>query len=424
MKNLLILFFMMTWAVGSKAQDTTYARKVMMRLGSPAFSGRGYINHGIDSAAEFIKNEYERIGLKPLGDDYNQPFTIEVNNISKTLLTFDSDTLIAGLEYIVDAHTKGVSGSYPIMLVNEKLRLNKKKYHKSKSKARGHVVLLAAHEAPDKESVGWYRDIMFSNDMDAAGYILMDSTGFNYSVALYHGLVNYFSIRLHPSTFSHEVPEQVTCEIKTAYEKKYPVRNVAAYLQGQEYPDSFIVITAHYDHIGMMGDALFPGGNDNASGVAMMLDLAAFLKQQNFRPRYSMVFLALASEEAGLLGSQFFADHPMIDLDNIRFLLNLDMVGTGSTGITVVNGTKFPAEFNLLKKLNQDSAFIAGVKERGEACNSDHCPFYKKGVPSFFIYTTGKEYLEYHTIGDKPQDVPLTSYSGLFRLLTAFIYSL
>jgi len=105
-------------------------------------------------------------------------------------------------------------------------------------------------------------------------------------------------------------------------------------------------------------------------------------------------------------------------------LINLDMVGTGSTGITVVNGTKFKTEFEKLVEINNENKFISEVKERGEACNSDHCPFYLKGVPSFFIYTTGNEYREYHNIKDCPDAVPLTAYNGLFKLIENFLYDL
>ncbi|MPM94079.1 hypothetical protein SDC9_141222 [bioreactor metagenome] len=261
------------------------------------------------------------------------------------------------------------------------------------------------------------------NPWKAAGIIVLDSGNLDYSVALYDKVFSHFSAQIAPHAFPVKPPKSVSCNIKNNYIEKFPVRNVAAYLQGQEYADSFIVITAHYDHIGMLGNALFPGGNDNASGVAMMLDLARHLKAQSFRPAYSLVFIALASEEAGLYGSTWFAEHPMIDLKKIKFLLNLDMVGSGSTGITVVNGTIFKKEFEKLSEINKENSFINGVKERGESCNSDHCPFYQKGVPSFFIYTTGKEYMEYHNPADKPADVPMTAYNGLFKLLEVFIYS-
>ena len=129
------------------------------------------------------------------------------------------------------------------------------------------------------------------------------------------------------------------------------------------------------------------------------------------------MFIALTGEEVGLFGSKYFVDNPIIDLKKIKFLINLDMVGTGSSGISVVNATIFKEQFNKLKQINDDNNFITNISQRGAACNSDHCPFFEKGVPSFFIYTTGKEFNEYHNTKDKADSIPLTAYEGLFNLI-------
>lgn len=424
MKQLVILFLFFVTLTEVHAQDTAYARSVMMKLGSNEFSGRGYIHSGIDSAAEFIENEFIRIGLKPLNEHYTQSFKVPVNNITRALLVLGSDTLAAGRDFIPDAHVKSLSGDFGVLQIGEKVRNSSGQQKKISKKAAGKVLVLRMNEAPDKDAKDWYKQMAYTNPWNAAGIILLDSAEFYYSVALYGDRRSWFMIRLHATQFQKAIEaKKASCAIESNFIAGYPVKNVAAYLQGQEYSDSFIVITAHYDHIGMLDEAIFPGGNDNASGIAMMLDLARHMKNNHYRPRYSMVFLALGSEETGLHGSRHFVEHPMFDLKKIRFLINLDMVGTGSTGITVVNATKFSEDFKRLVSLNDENHFIAGVKERGESCNSDHCPFYKKGVPAFFIYTTGSEYSEYHTIGDRPERVPLSAYQGLFSLLVSFMYS-
>jgi ABC-type multidrug transport system fused ATPase/permease subunit len=75
-------------------------------------------------------------------------------------------------------------------------------------------------------------------------------------------------------------------------------------------------------------------------------------------------------------------------------------------------------------KINADNEYLMKVAKRGESCNSDHCPFYKKGVPAVFIYSNGKEYLEYHNPNDKAENLPLTEYSDIFRLIRDYINSL
>ena len=97
------------------------------------------------------------------------------------------------------------------------------------------------------------------------------------------------------------------------------------------------------------------------------------------------------------------------------------MVGTGSKGIVVVNATLFKKQFSKLEKINRQNEYLARVKPRGESCNSDHCPFSTHGVPSFFIYTTGDEYSEYHSPADLPERVPLTKYNEVFKLLRDYI---
>lgn len=423
--RLIILFFaLLLLHTSSYAQDSSYARELMLKLGSNSFSGRGYINGGIDSAAQFISKEYKKIGLSSFGDNYFQEFSIAVNSINKAELSLNKNSLIAGEEFILDIHCKSISSKFSCLLINEKTRTNKKKLSKLSSKAKGKVLILTKYQNKDKEVQKWYDYIAYANPFGAEGCIILDSSGFTYSVAQYQELQNYFIAKIHPDAFPKKKIKKTSVSIETNYNENYKVKNIIGYLQGREYPDSFIVISAHYDHIGKMGDAIFPGGNDNASGVAMMLDLARKIKNIRFRPRYSLIFIAFASEETGLHGSSYLAENPIFELSRIRFMINLDMVGTGSEGITVVNGSIFNNEFSLLQELNEKNNYLSQVKVRGESCNSDHCPFYKKAVPAVFIYTMGKEHLEYHTIGDKAEVVPLTAYEGLFHLLEEFIYSL
>ena len=168
-----------------------------------------------------------------------------------------------------------------------------------------------------------------------------------------------------------------------------------------------------------MGDAtFFPGANDNASGISLLLNLAKYYAA-NPQP-YSIVFLAFAGEEAGLIGSKYFVENPLLPLKSIRFLLNVDLVGTGDEGITVVNASEFANEFALLNKINNEHKLLTAINARGKAANSDHYWFTEKGVPAFFIYTLGG-IKAYHDIDDKAATLPLTEYKDLFQLIVKFI---
>jgi Zn-dependent M28 family amino/carboxypeptidase len=138
----------------------------------------------------------------------------------------------------------------------------------------------------------------------------------------------------------------------------------------------------------------------------------------NPRP-YSIGFILFAGEEIGLEGSKYFTEHPLAPLKNIRFLINSDLAGTGEEGITVVNATEFPKEFEWLKKINEENKLLAAVNARGKAANSDHYFFTEKGVPAFFFYTLGG-IKAYHDIFDKAVTLPLNEQEDLFKLLIKF----
>ena len=200
----------------------------------------------------------------------------------------------------------------------------------------------------------------------------------------------------------------------------YNAKNIIGQIEGQ-VPDSFIFITAHYDHLGQMGKkTYFPGGNDNASGTSMVLNLMEYYSNPINKPRYTLVFILFAGEEAGLLGSEYYTTHPTKDLNKIKFLLNLDLMGTGEEGMMVVNGSIFEKEFSLLEKINSEKNLLKTIGKRGKAQNSDHYYFTEKGVPAFFFYTTGGR-TAYHDIYDDGPGLPLTKFKEVFTLISTFI---
>jgi len=136
-----------------------------------------------------------------------------------------------------------------------------------------------------------------------------------------------------------------------------------------------------------------------------------------------LVFIAFAGEEVGLLGSQHFVSHPLIKLKDIRFLVNLDIMGSGEEGITAVNGTLFEKEFLLLQKINKKQKALPVIKKRGPAANSDHFFFTEAGVPAFFIYTMGPN-KNYHDVNDTYENLSFKAFEKIGALLIAFTQKL
>lgn len=110
--------------------------------------------------------------------------------------------------------------------------------------------------------------------------------------------------------------------------------NLVGYLKGSAEPGRFTVLTAHYDHLGVRDGLVYPGADDDASGVAAMLAAADYFARH--QPRRSIFFVAFDGEEEGLQGSRYFVAHPPVELSSLALEINLDMVGRGDRNDLVV----------------------------------------------------------------------------------------
>ena len=211
---------------------------------------------------------------------------------------------------------------------------------------------------------------------------------------------------------------KIKIQLENKFMPEFKSRNISCLIPGTMPSDSFLVFTAHYDHLGGIGKTTwFPGANDNASGVSMLLNLLRYYNENP--PRYTTLFIFFAGEEAGLLGSRYYVQHSPVDLKKIKFLINLDLLGTGDDGIMVVNGAVYEKEFVRLQSINSEKNLVPAIKKRGKASNSDHYWFTEAGVPAFFIYTMGGR-SAYHDVFDTNAGLPLTDYVDVFRLITLF----
>ena len=153
-----------------------------------------------------------------------------------------------------------------------------------------------------------------------------------------------------------------------------------------------------------------------------MLDLATYFVDHP--QRYSLVFIAFGAEEAGLIGSLNYVKKPVVPLASTRFVFNMDLMGSGDKGATIVNGSIYKDEYEALTKINTENDYLPLIKSRGKAANSDHYFFTEVGVPSFFIYLMG-DYTFYHSPNDSPKNLQLGQYyDRSFQLVRDFIIHL
>lgn len=405
------------------AQNIVRARTIMDTLSSASMFGRGYVNNGCGIAAEYLTNEMRNTGLKSFGEGFKQNFHVNVKSYpSSVSMIIDGTILKPGEEFAVITGSPTVEGSFKLIEIDSTWFKRYCKIEKLKKRDLSKTLIVFNTGITSGKYKKLTDSLLRNNYIHCAGFInVIDKNSVAWSVNSADKVLPYPVFNVVNRVMSSK-PSSAYINVVLEAVDNYKVSNVIGYLPGTSDSDSFVVITAHYDHLGMMGkDAYFPGANDNASGTAMMLDLADYYSKAENQLPYSLVFMALAGEEIGLRGSQYAAENSLFPLNKIRFLINLDMVGTGSEGITMVNGVQYPEHFEKMVKINADNEYILKVVKRGESCNSDHCPFYKKGVPAVFIYSMGSEHIEYHSLKDKSQLVPLTEYEDIFRLIRDFI---
>ncbi len=410
---LLLVGFVMTVYI-CPAQHRESAQQTINTLCSEAFSGRGYVNKGDSVASNYIAKRMRDMGLKGYRPDFLNPFLLNVNTFSRTQVKVDNKDLRPGLDYIVAPEAQSAEGKYKVFYVSPKLLSSTKAVKKVKSAIKkGFIPVLCSYEATNK--VLAENAAKIKKSLSGAVFIQLKSS-LTWSVATSQS--KNTEIELLDSMFDRYSSE-ISVSIKAVFMNDYVSQNVIGYVPGLEKPDSFIILCAHYDHLGKMGNVTFYGANDNASGIATMLDLATYFV--NHPQRYSILFIAFGGEEAGLIGSLNYVRKPVVPLANTRFVFNMDLMGSGDKGATIVNGSIYKNEYEALTKINTEKEYLPVIKSRGKAANSDHYFFTEAGVPSFFIYLMG-DYSFYHSPNDSPDNLHLGEYyDKSFRLIRDFI---
>ncbi len=406
--SIVILTISTIFNLQSPAQDLDYAHKVVNELTLEKYHGRGYVNDGDAKAAAFIKDEFNKLGLKPFADNFYQPFSFPVNTFPSAMhIKVDGHDLEAGTDYIVNPASSGANQMYDIDFADsinfmEKFTLTNEKC----------VVMDYAVYSKNQNRLS---NLLTQKKKGAV--VLLEEKKLTWSVSQTHYDIPVIIIL--KKSF-REKAKNIFIHINQKFVEQHQTQNVIGVINGSANTDTFLVFTAHYDHLGQMGKkTFFPGANDNASGIAMMLNLAKHFSQTENKPKYNLMFIAFAGEEAGLVGSKFYTEHPLFALDKIKFLVNMDLLGTGEEGVMIVNATEYKEAFEKLNAINTQKNYVVKVGERGKAKNSDHYYFTEKNVPAFFIYTLGGVSF-YHDVLDRAETLPFTDFEDVFKLLKDF----
>ena len=366
----------------AQSQDSLYAREVVKYLTSKECFGRGYVGDGLKKAEQYIIGEIKKNKALPLfSDGFTQTFYQDVNTFpSQCKVAINSQELRPGLDYILNPSSSKAKGTFSLTKVDST-----------------HYISVSQE----------------------ANISLVIKKKLTYSVS--HQAKQFCEIELLKDVQADEI-KSIQLDVKNKFIKHFKSNNIVCYIKGSSTKDTFIVFSAHYDHLGGMGkQTYFPGANDNASGVSVVLNLIKYYTIH--QPKYNIAFIFFAGEEAGLIGSKFFVESKIFDLKKIKFLINLDLLGTGDDGIMIVNGAIHNKEFEMLNQINNQQHLVKQIKKRGKAANSDHYWFSEAGVPCFFIYTMGG-ITAYHDVFDIEKTLPLTDYKDILNLITTFVFQL
>lgn len=197
--------------------------------------------------------------------------------------------------------------------------------------------------------------------------------------------------------------------------------NIWAYIEGTEKPEEVLVISAHYDHVGMKNGEVYNGADDDGSGTVALLEIAeAFMqaKKDGYGPKRSILFLHVTGEEHGLHGSRYYSENPLFPIANTIADLNIDMIGRrdnehkdNGNYVYVIGSDRLSTDLHNINEeankkftnLELDYTFNDRKDPNQFYFRSDHYNFAKKGIPIIFYFSGVHD--DYHMPGDDPEKI-------------------
>lgn len=401
-------------------------------LASDALEGRNSPGKGLDVAAEYIASRFRAAGLKPMGDDgYFQTadWTRSQPNPEGFAMTLES----GGRRYDVP-YTQVTMEAAPATQLDqvEMVRLSLEDAAKANDEALRSKALLINLPAINRTVMQRYSALRRRLLKLAPAAVILIAEG---AVPQSRGggalrsladtqLLPLLVVRNPELSMLQDV--KLTLKLSPALEMPAKMRNVAGMIEGTDLKDEVLMVSAHYDHLGLAAsgaDTVYNGANDNASGVAGMLEVANALAKR--RPRRSVLFLAFFAEEKGLLGAGHYTRHPLVPLSQTIADLNFEQLGrtdsSEGANLDMVNMTGF--DFSNLKTTLAAAGALTGVRfvknqKSSDAFfgASDNLPFAQSCVVAHTVSVT-YEFPDYHQVGDEWQKLDYGNMAKVVRML-------
>lgn len=459
-KSLLVLaslFFMAGCAeTPSITEQKEYYNKIVEELSSDEYYGRSLYMNGDVKAAKYIINELielgvaaapaatrQEVGLKPPYKSAISPAGFErwgestpqelayLQHFSHPMNVFwgdmkvvvDGRELEATVDYIAKEFSSGAHGVYDVVyLDNKHLTSDGFVKYMDSGKFKDKFVVIDWDAYQEKlEFHPFERYMPYLVPLKNVGGVILK--GGSEDLFPYFKARSYYTTKMPVLLTTSQFPSdakkiEVHIDNQMIFEKDS--HNIMAYIPGTKDPDKCLMISSHYDHLGLMGrDNVFNGANDDASGVAMMLVLARYFQEN--RPDYSVMFLFTDAEEENLLGAFYYAENPRIPLDNVFAYVEVDMIADNGDYLSVQISEEGKELLTLFEKVNSEmSNPFESLRQEEINDDSDHYAFAQKNVPVFYMSIDGDYHKYYHTPRDTYENFCDANFERFYEMLVGF----
>ena len=473
MRNLFIYFAMSILVFSGCANSAQvpepskeYYVEVVKELSGKDYYGRSNYNNGTIKAAEFILAELDKLNVGPIPEQvieqawagkqrpelhslqpefnslitpcdarrwshgteqqlsYMQHFNFPLNTQrGNAILTVDGDTLQHTVDYTLKEFSPTCKGEFDVVYLDNR-HLNPDTFcnYMNSGEFKEKAVVLDWDRFC--ETMFTYKGI----EVYKSYFVPLTNVGALICKSADEQVFPYFKSRNHFNTpmpvfmVTGSFPEdakRVSIDVD-AQMIDNDAHNIIAYIPGTKQAEKHFIIACHYDHLGVCGKEIFYGANDNASGTAMLLNLIRYFKAN--QPEYSLVFIFFDAEENNLLGSFFYADNPLLPLENIEYFVELDMIGDNGENIYCQISDSGEAGLEYLNKINSSLEKPVAQLDRHPLDDyADHYPFALKGVPAIYIELDGDTNKNYHSPRDTFENFHASNYERLFELVKRFV---
>ncbi|HCT29144.1 MAG TPA: hypothetical protein DIW31_00045 [Bacteroidales bacterium] len=452
-------------------------KRITYKLSSPEMEGRGLKTRGIIKASEYIANNFQsyNVGFLPKLDGYYQKVDFFTYHLEKPLFKIGKMLCSENVNYLGNSSsianrrdfdilvTNNISPDYiksididdkTILILTKDIFFEKASLYDVLIKKGCRGVLLC--NPYDKNQFNKLSKIYSAKDLEKRNKLKESFSG---SVAKTDSLIknlkykNFYisTVVLHPRVVSNlmntslkRIVRQLESNVLDSnLIRTYPLaisirrdfvknldvsNNVLGYIEGSEYPNEVVVISAHYDHLGIEGNRIMYGADDNASGVAAVIEIAeAYSKaiEKGFKPKRSIIFAAFSGEESGLWGSRIFVNRAdSLDIKPV-LNLNMDMIGRGEDShieknrkIKKVYAITLKRDSLLTKQiktntLGSDSLFVDYTST--DIYSSDQASFIANKIPAVMFFRG--LHSDYHSERDTPEKLDYKTMERIARLV-------